>query len=426
MREVDGKTVPVHDPDHKRRKDYIDRGCGADQADPAPRHPPHQAGDREGPSASRPTRMERYIVSCYAAEDGGHFRAAPGQHHQGHGASPLRRLDQPQRRLRGRRGRLSRIRPARATRRRPAAPWCSPARSCTRSSKVTSGPALRLPALPLRRGGGEDPRGQQPVPERERERLSGLTGASRTRPAGSGSAQACPLRSGTRLAEPGGAAHLPATSSQHRGHPHDRLHRGLGAYALRQAGHRNRREPDRARRRTRRWRMPGIGAEDVDEIVLGHFNAGFSPQDFTASLVFQASDRLPLQARDAGRERLRDRLGRRSPGAQEHRGQARQDRAGGRRRADDHDARARDRQEPAQGLLSAGGRRDAGRLRGRVRPDRRPLFPAPWRPVRRARHDRREEPQERRRQSLCADAQGSRLRVLPRTRARRTPSWPAR
>jgi acetyl-CoA C-acetyltransferase len=33
-----------------------------------------------------------------------------------------------------------------------------------------------------------------------------------------------------------------------------------------------------------------IGPEDVDEIVLGHFNAGFSPQDFTAGLVLQASD----------------------------------------------------------------------------------------------------------------------------------------
>jgi acetyl-CoA C-acetyltransferase len=32
----------------------------------------------------------------------------------------------------------------------------------------------------------------------------------------------------------------------------------------------------------------GIAARDVDEIVLGHFNAGFSPQDFTASLVLQA------------------------------------------------------------------------------------------------------------------------------------------
>jgi acetyl-CoA C-acetyltransferase len=36
----------------------------------------------------------------------------------------------------------------------------------------------------------------------------------------------------------------------------------------------------------------GIDAKDVDEIVLGHFNAGFSPQDFTASLVLQASPDL--------------------------------------------------------------------------------------------------------------------------------------
>jgi acetyl-CoA C-acetyltransferase len=36
----------------------------------------------------------------------------------------------------------------------------------------------------------------------------------------------------------------------------------------------------------------GIGAEDVDEIVLGHFNAGFSPQDFTAALVLQADPKL--------------------------------------------------------------------------------------------------------------------------------------
>ncbi len=36
----------------------------------------------------------------------------------------------------------------------------------------------------------------------------------------------------------------------------------------------------------------GIAASDVDEIVMGHFNAGFSPQDFTASLVLQADDKL--------------------------------------------------------------------------------------------------------------------------------------
>src|ERR1700751_5313071 len=36
----------------------------------------------------------------------------------------------------------------------------------------------------------------------------------------------------------------------------------------------------------------GISASEVDEIVLGHFNAGFSAQDFTASLVLQADPHL--------------------------------------------------------------------------------------------------------------------------------------
>ncbi|HET9904414.1 MAG TPA: acetyl-CoA acetyltransferase [Xanthobacteraceae bacterium] len=36
----------------------------------------------------------------------------------------------------------------------------------------------------------------------------------------------------------------------------------------------------------------GIAPREVDEIVLGHFNAGFSAQDFTASLVLQASPDL--------------------------------------------------------------------------------------------------------------------------------------
>ena len=36
----------------------------------------------------------------------------------------------------------------------------------------------------------------------------------------------------------------------------------------------------------------GIAPKDVDEIVLGHFNAGFSAQDFTAALVLQASPDL--------------------------------------------------------------------------------------------------------------------------------------
>ncbi len=39
-------------------------------------------------------------------------------------------------------------------------------------------------------------------------------------------------------------------------------------------------------------RDAGVAPADVDEIVLGHFNAGFSAQDFTASLVLQASPDL--------------------------------------------------------------------------------------------------------------------------------------
>ena len=38
--------------------------------------------------------------------------------------------------------------------------------------------------------------------------------------------------------------------------------------------------------------MPASPPAEVDEILLGHFNAGFSPQDFTASLVLQASPDL--------------------------------------------------------------------------------------------------------------------------------------
>src|ERR1700752_3668625 len=36
----------------------------------------------------------------------------------------------------------------------------------------------------------------------------------------------------------------------------------------------------------------GIAAADVDEIVLGHFGSGFSPQEFTAALVLQADPKL--------------------------------------------------------------------------------------------------------------------------------------
>ena len=35
-------------------------------------------------------------------------------------------------------------------------------------------------------------------------------------------------------------------------------------------------------------------AKNVDEIVLGHLNAGFSAQDFSASLVLQAAPGFAL------------------------------------------------------------------------------------------------------------------------------------
>lgn len=74
MREIDGKTVAVHNPDHKRRKDYTI----ADEN--LIRQIQGRIVRRVNPEIEkvhffRPTRMERYIVSCYAAEDGGHFRA---------------------------------------------------------------------------------------------------------------------------------------------------------------------------------------------------------------------------------------------------------------------------------------------------------------------------------------------------------------
>ena len=74
MREVGGKTVPVQDRNHKVRKDYTIE-------DPdLIRQTQGRIVRRVVPEILKVhqfqvTRMERYIVSCYAAEDGGHFRA---------------------------------------------------------------------------------------------------------------------------------------------------------------------------------------------------------------------------------------------------------------------------------------------------------------------------------------------------------------
>ena len=36
----------------------------------------------------------------------------------------------------------------------------------------------------------------------------------------------------------------------------------------------------------------GVAAADIDEVYVGHFNAGFSKQDFPSSLVFQGEPNL--------------------------------------------------------------------------------------------------------------------------------------
>jgi len=73
MREVDGKTVGVHDHSHKRRKDYVIADTALISATQA------RVRRRVAPEIKKVhqftvTRMERYIVSCYAAEDAAHFR----------------------------------------------------------------------------------------------------------------------------------------------------------------------------------------------------------------------------------------------------------------------------------------------------------------------------------------------------------------
>lgn len=74
MREEDGKTVARHDASHKRRRDYLiedEELIGALRGRFVRRIVPEIAKIHQ----FRVTRMERYIVSCYDAADGGHFAA---------------------------------------------------------------------------------------------------------------------------------------------------------------------------------------------------------------------------------------------------------------------------------------------------------------------------------------------------------------
>ena len=74
MREIDGKTVMLRDRAHKRRKDYTVQDAELIQQIQA------RIIRRITPEilkvySFKATRMERYIVSCYSAEDSGFFRA---------------------------------------------------------------------------------------------------------------------------------------------------------------------------------------------------------------------------------------------------------------------------------------------------------------------------------------------------------------
>ena len=74
MREENGRTVLVNDPHHKRRRDVevTDRALiGELQARVVRRVVPEIAKVHQ----FEVTRMERYLVACYSAAEGGHFRA---------------------------------------------------------------------------------------------------------------------------------------------------------------------------------------------------------------------------------------------------------------------------------------------------------------------------------------------------------------
>ena len=154
-------------------------------------------------------------------------------------------------------------------------------------------------------------------------------------------------------------------------------------------------KPHCSKWRARRLTVPGSKPRDVDEIVLGHFNAGFSAQDFTASLVLQASP--DLRFKRATRVENACATG----SAAVHQGL--------KSIAAESDAlvlvvgveqmTTRRPSEIGRNLLKASyvaRKPTSGWLRRGFRPDCRGLFPALGRPVRCARANRRQEPQERR------------------------------
>jgi len=74
MREIDGKTVKIHDHNHKRRKDHEIKDAAIIK-DAQTRILRRVVPEIMKVHQFHVTRMERYIVCCYSAEDKGHFNS---------------------------------------------------------------------------------------------------------------------------------------------------------------------------------------------------------------------------------------------------------------------------------------------------------------------------------------------------------------
>ena len=169
----------------------------------------------------------------------------------------------------------------------------------------------------------------------------------------------------------------------------------------------------------------GVSAADIDTVYLGTMNGGFVRQEFPASLVFQADPAFRFKPAT----RVEDACA--TGSAAIHQG-LNAIAAGKARLALIVGVEKMTEVSGAQvgdillgAVLSQGGGCDRRRLCRHFRQDRPELFPALWRPVRRSGADRREKPQERRRQSPGPDAEAisaTNSAAPSRTRTRSSPA----
>ena len=183
---------------------------------------------------------------------------------------------------------------------------------------------------------------------------------------------------------------------------------------LRQARPTRPRSPDPRRgaaghRPARAW-----SPSDIDGVFVGHFNAGFVRQDFSASLVAVAIPELRHTPAVRIGKRLRHRVGGDLGRARRARRRPRAPRPGHRPGEDERPARPRRSARPCcecsyvaeEGDTPGGFAGIFGRIASSY-------FERYRRPERRAGRDRGQEPRERRRQPLCPHAARPGLRFLP-------------